>query len=491
MSHQWTASELRRFIGDGAVVFTDRDRQPLPAPAEVRDRPGAPSWEGDIATAYAPDRPGIIRAFREALVHPGCVRRSSFRARSGGSWLRCRIRFLNLLDQPDIAAMVRVVDDFEPLPSFDPGHSSDTEPSEAEVPWARLRCDTGGSVVGAEGMVEQLFGVAGNDLTGRSVVDLAHPDDLVRCLDMGIEALANPGVEVAITVRVCWPGGGTRLVHAVMNVASTDDTGWDLSFRDAERALHNELVQALEGEQLVVMYQPVVEVGTGRMSGAEALVRWRHPTRGLVPPIEFIPLAEASGIIVELGAWVLRAACREAVTWPEDLHVAVNLSMRQLADAAVVDTVADALAASELAPGRLVLEVTESALMDNPDKAINHLRQLKALGVRLAIDDFGTGYSSLLYLKRMPVDILKVDRSFVSGLGHDAGDTAIVASVVALAHAFGIDAVGEGVETVEQHHHLAVLGCDVAQGYLWSRPVPAEQFHELIAGQRADEAVSR
>jgi EAL domain-containing protein (putative c-di-GMP-specific phosphodiesterase class I) len=229
-----------------------------------------------------------------------------------------------------------------------------------------------------------------------------------------------------------------------------------------------------------VAYQPVLDVHRVAVVGAEALVRWHHPVRGVVPPLDFIPLAEASGAIVELGAWVLRTACTEAASWPGDLHVAVNLSVRQLTDDGIVATVDAALGTSGLAPDRLVLEVTESALMDRPDLALANLRQLKALGVRLAIDDFGTGYSSLVYLKQMPVDVIKVDRSFVAGLGHDPGDTAIVASIVALARAFGIQAVGEGVETDEQHGHLRILGCQLAQGYRWSRPVPADEFRAFL-----------
>ena len=194
----------------------------------------------------------------------------------------------------------------------------------------------------------------------------------------------------------------------------------------------------------------------------------------MVPPLAFIPAAEDSGMIVDLGAWVLRQACQEAATWPADMHVAVNLSVRQLADRAVVAVVADALAVSGLDPRRLVLEVTESALMANAELAIGCLRDLKALGVRLAIDDFGTGYSSLVYLKRMPVDAIKVDRSFVDGLGDDAEDTAIVSSVVRLAHAVGVQAIAEGVETAEQQAHLRELGCDLAQGYYFAAPMDVD-----------------
>ncbi len=244
--------------------------------------------------------------------------------------------------------------------------------------------------------------------------------------------------------------------------------------------LRTELHHALERDEFVLHYQPVVDLGTGRLNGMEALIRWNHPERGLVPPLAFIPAAEESGFIVEMGAWVLHEACRQAAEWPAPLHVAVNLSVRQLADDDIVATVAHALAISGLDPGRLVLEVTESALMANAESAVGYLIDLKHLGVQLAIDDFGTGYSSLVYLKRMPVDIIKIDRSFVDGLGTDPEDTAIVESVVSLAHAVGVKTVAEGVETQRQFDALCALGCDFGQGYLWSRPVPDDALAPLL-----------
>jgi diguanylate cyclase (GGDEF)-like protein/PAS domain S-box-containing protein len=253
---------------------------------------------------------------------------------------------------------------------------------------------------------------------------------------------------------------------------------WDSGLSDDARTslqIRNELRQAIDAEQFVLHYQPIMNMNGGAIDGMEALVRWNHPERGMVPPLAFIPAAEDTGLIVELGAWVVRQACLEACRWPGRRHVAVNLSVRQLADHAIVDVVAEALAVSGLDPHRLVLEVTESALMDNAEMALGCLNDLKALGVRLAIDDFGTGYSSLVYLKRMPVDAIKVDRSFVDGLGEDAEDTAIVSSVVSLAHAVGVQAIAEGVETAAQRAHLERLGCDFGQGYLWSRPVPADE----------------
>jgi diguanylate cyclase (GGDEF)-like protein/PAS domain S-box-containing protein len=244
--------------------------------------------------------------------------------------------------------------------------------------------------------------------------------------------------------------------------------------------LRNELRRAIENEQFVLHYQPIVDLGGAKVVGMEALVRWQHPEHGLVPPLRFIPAAEDSGLIVELGAWVLETACADAATWPSDVHVAVNLSARQLVDRRIVDVVAGALLRSGLAPGRLVLEVTESALMSNAEMALACLTDLKQLGVRLAIDDFGTGYSSLVYLKRMPVDTIKVDRSFVDGLGADQEDTAIVESVISLAHAVGVEAIAEGVETEAQKWQLVGLGCDLAQGYLWSKPVPREEIAALF-----------
>ena len=247
----------------------------------------------------------------------------------------------------------------------------------------------------------------------------------------------------------------------------------------------NGLRQALERDELVLHYQPVVELATGRPVGAEALVRWQHPERGLVGPDQFIPVAEASGLIVPLGRWVLETACRQAASWTgaaAGLDVAVNLSVRQLTQPDVLRHVHDALATSGLAPARLMLEVTESAVMEDAEAAGVALDALTGLGVRTAIDDFGTGYSSLLYLRRYPIRALKVDRAFVSGVADSRDDAAIVTSVVSLAHAVGATSIAEGVETPGQQAALLSFGCQLAQGYLWSRPVPA---HDLAAALAA------
>lgn len=256
-----------------------------------------------------------------------------------------------------------------------------------------------------------------------------------------------------------------------------------------------DLRHAVARGQLRLHYQPILALEGERVAGVEALVRWQHPQRGLVPPDEFIRLAETRGLIVDIGTWVLREACRQAALWVhagpggEALHMAVNISPLQLAPCAgLVGSVAEILRDSGVDPSMLVLEITESALMGNAEAALEILTQLKALGVNLAIDDFGTGYSSLVYLKRFPVDVLKVDRSFIGGLGQDPEDSAIVASVVGLARAVGLAAVAEGVETNEQLAALQELGCAFGQGYLWSRPVPAVELDQTVLsynGQRS------
>jgi len=244
--------------------------------------------------------------------------------------------------------------------------------------------------------------------------------------------------------------------------------------------LRADLEWALQREELVVHYQPVVAVPSGVVRGFEALVRWNHPKRGLLGPGEFIDLAEESGLIVSIGSWVLRQACERATRWRDrtgrGFTMAVNVSARQLQDPGLVGEIRSALHESRLPAGALVLEITESATVEDTEGVIARLEELKALGVGLAIDDFGTGYSSLSYLRRFPVDQLKIDRSFVSGVATSAEDRAIAVSVIGLGHALGISVVAEGVETVDQLEWLSQLDCDLAQGFNWTPPLAGDEL---------------
>jgi EAL domain-containing protein (putative c-di-GMP-specific phosphodiesterase class I) len=253
----------------------------------------------------------------------------------------------------------------------------------------------------------------------------------------------------------------------------------------------NELHRALERDELELYYQPMVDLHDGHMVGMEALCRWNHPTRGLLLPGEFIGLAEDSGLIVQLGAWVLRQACCQAAEWddirtragedPGRLNISVNVSTQQLADPTFPRQVASALAESGLDPDKLWLEITESALMSTGDISVAALAALRALGPHLEIDDFGTGYSSLSYLKRLPVEVLKVDQSFVDELDCNSDDVAIVRAIVGLGESLGLAIVAEGVERPAQAEALMSLGCVLAQGYLFGFPQPASALEPFPA----------
>ncbi len=246
---------------------------------------------------------------------------------------------------------------------------------------------------------------------------------------------------------------------------------------------------ALERGEFLLHYQPKVDIATGRITGMEALVRWKRPDGAMVSPAEFIPLAEETGLIVPIGAWVLRAACERDRAWQQmgmpPLRVAVNLSARQFAQANLVSEVAQVLDASGLAPSSLELEITESMVMDNPERAIHTLWQLKSMGIALAIDDFGTGYSSLGYLKRFPIDNIKIDRSFIKDIPANNDDATITRTIIAMTHNLRLKAVAEGVENEAQLEFLRRHGCDEMQGYYFSRPLAEDAFLALVQAQEA------
>ena len=246
----------------------------------------------------------------------------------------------------------------------------------------------------------------------------------------------------------------------------------------------SDLRRALERDELRMYYQPIVRIDSGKLSGFEALVRWHHPARGLVMPVDFIAVAEETGLIVPLGAWVMEESCRQLTSWKlagmRNVTMAVNLSARQLQVPEFVATMSDVLERTGVDAADVCLEVTESMLMEDPDASAACLDSLKQLGVRVAIDDFGTGYSSLSYLRRLPVDLVKIDRSFVAHLGEESEATAIVTAVVHLSRSLGLTTVAEGVETAEQLFQLQLLQCALGQGYYWSRPLPPSELGTWI-----------
>jgi EAL domain-containing protein (putative c-di-GMP-specific phosphodiesterase class I) len=241
----------------------------------------------------------------------------------------------------------------------------------------------------------------------------------------------------------------------------------------------NDFRRALEEEQFVLHYQPVVSIDGTTVHGAEALIRWEHPELGLVPPNDFIPIAEQSGLIGSLTHYVLERAIAECTRWRRsgrDLSVAVNLSVRDLMDLDLPGQVSSVLTAHDLRPDALHVEITESMIMSDPDRALDTVTRLRDLGVQISVDDFGTGYSSLSNLKRLPINQLKIDRSFISSLPHDESDLIIVGSTVNLGHDLGLGVVAEGVEDEITLKRLAHLGCDLAQGYYFGRPLPSSEF---------------
>jgi diguanylate cyclase (GGDEF)-like protein len=250
----------------------------------------------------------------------------------------------------------------------------------------------------------------------------------------------------------------------------------------ARRSLELDLRAALQNDEFQLFYQPLVDAENGRIIGCEALIRWHHPTRGMVSPADFIPLAEETGLIVPIGDWVLRQACMEAASWPSDIKIAVNLSPIQFRGKAILTSVLAALTQSRLPACRLELEITESVLFAENEANRETLAQLRALGISISMDDFGTGYSSLSYLRSFPFDKIKIDRSFVSDIASNPDCLAIVRAVTLLGRSLGIPTLAEGVETAEQLSQLRGEGCQQVQGYYFSRPEAPERIRALLAG---------
>ena len=248
--------------------------------------------------------------------------------------------------------------------------------------------------------------------------------------------------------------------------------------------LESALRRALERDQFELHYQPKVDMATGQITGVEALLRWTHPDLGVLPPAQFIPLAEETGLIVPIGRWVLKQACAQNMAWQRrglrPVSMAVNLSPRQFVDEQLLQDIDEALAASGMSPVLLQLEVTESMVMRNVSRAVNVLDAIRSRGIRLAIDDFGTGYSSMSLMKQFPIDTIKIDRSFVRDLPSDSEDRAIAQAIISMGKALGMTVIAEGVETAEQYTFLQNHDCDEMQGFLFSEPIPPRQVADLL-----------
>jgi diguanylate cyclase (GGDEF)-like protein len=355
--------------------------------------------------------------------------------------------------------------------------------------------------------------------SGDTVARFGGDEFVLLCEDVSDEQEA---LEIAERVKRCFCeplpiAGGEHHVTASIGVAMPSDgpDGPEALIRDADAAMYQakgrgrarfevfdaemrasaikrlqveaELRRALERDEMRLVYQPVIEVDSGRIVAVEALLRWEHPERGMVPPLDFIPVAEESGLIVQLGEWVLREAMRKAAHWrrlaaPGDnpIVVSVNLSARQMAERDLVYTVARVLEDTNVDPRQMALEITETVLVEDTAAAAQTLNALEELGVKLVLDDFGTGYSSLGYVKRFPLSFLKIDRSFVAELGGNGRDAAIVSAIAEMARALGARVVAEGVETEDQLARTRKLGCELAQGYLFARPLPADEIDGLL-----------
>ncbi len=357
--------------------------------------------------------------------------------------------------------------------------------------------------------VDTLVRVAGDEFL-MIINPIAAPEDARQLATLALEALKPPMRIAAVSMHATasigmafFPRDGTTIETLIAragaamyyakqrgrNNAQSFESSMDTQTPDAAQ-LQSDLHDALALRQFELHYQPKVNVATGAVRGVEALIRWRHPVRGLVSPAQFIPFAEDSGLIGPIGAWVVREACRQAAAWRiaglPALRVAVNISASQFRQGGLLEIVKEALSDADLDPTYLEIELTESAVMSDPEESVKILEQLSIMDVLVSVDDFGTGYSSMSYLQRFPIDKLKIDRSFISEILTRADDASIVRAIVSLAHGLKLKVVAEGVETHEQLEFLRSIGCDEYQGYYFSAALSAGEFAKLIGRQPVD-----
>jgi diguanylate cyclase (GGDEF)-like protein len=363
-----------------------------------------------------------------------------------------------------------------------------------------------GALNGSDGADSQPFlSRVGGDEFNLLLPEVKRVENAVRAAGNILAAMKEPffidGHEVFITGSIgvaVFPNDGDSgdalLKHAGVAMNQAKQRGRNtyefyspkMNARALERLkLENQLRRALDRNELLPFYQPKVDLQTGQVRGAEVLLRWNHPQRGFVSPVEFIPLAEENGMIVEFGEWVLNAACKQNKAWQTaglpNIRVAVNVSARQFRDGRFIQTLRQALQASGLDPQFLTLELTENTIMENAQENLDTLHAIKEMGAKLSVDDFGTGYSSLSYLKQLPLDELKIDRSFIVGIRSEEDDAPIVTSIISMAHSLHLRVVMEGIETEHQLVFSRDRGCDEYQGFLFSKPVPSSEFEKLLA----------
>ncbi|UQU61397.1 EAL domain-containing protein [Couchioplanes caeruleus] len=479
-------TEVRMLAADGSwvhldVIGTNRVDDPDLRSAVISLR--------DMGTRRALEEQLRHQAFTDRLT--GLPNRTLFRDRLEEAVAGLR--------DTEVAVLLIDLDDFK-LVNDDLGHSLGDELLTTVADRLRREMRPGDTLARLGG---DEFAVLVEDIDEPSAVALA--ERLLRAAREPVR-LASRELTCSLSIGIA---GGTRAAEHLLRDA-------DLAMYAAKRAGRNayavfdpsmsrsvleeaqqrvDMERGLAEEQFIVHYQPVVDMNTQRLTGVEALVRWQHPREGLLGPYRFIASAEANGLIVPLGRWVLRQACRQLAAWrhetPEaaNLRMNVNLSARQFQDDGLVADVAAAIADAGIPAGALTLEITESMLMEDVAAAIDTLGALRGLGVRLAIDDFGTGYSSLNYLKQLPVDIIKIDRTFVEQVDTDADDVALVDAVVGLGQALRLQTVAEGIETDEQWLRLRQIGCDQGQGYLFGRPGAPSAVTEMLARQAVADAV--